>query len=183
LTQSGRLGARLKASIRRGTDYFRTKRGEIKRRLTGLPQIVGLFSAAVACFLAPRVDAAHPADRLQGFFGVAAGLVFTIFLSFGLIQLSSNARPERVLRFFRPRTFIVLALGFAGALAGLITSLDTWTYRYLFAVTIGGLAAGIVCAVAVAFVSVAEQRAAAIASRAAAITSPSGEGSTHEADR
>jgi fucose 4-O-acetylase-like acetyltransferase len=173
LKNSGSRRARLHTAAERLRYFVLRRRGEIKRRLKWLPLVTAVASAVVAGVLAPRVDTSDPAANLQAFFGIALGVILAIFLGLGLVQLALPARPERVLRYLGRRTFVVLVLGMAAAGGGLITSLDSTAYRYLFAITIGSCMHGLVTMLLVVTVSVAEQRSAARAALAASFGKPS----------
>jgi hypothetical protein len=148
----------------RARDFAGRRRGEIKRRLTWLPRLAALAAGVAAGLLAPTVDATHPPDRLQVFFGVAAGALIAIVAAVAVVQL-----PQAAVRFFRPSTSIVLTAGFLAALAGLITTLDASIYRYLFAITVAAIVHGVVSTVLAGVANAAAQRDASRADRAAAI--------------
>lgn len=139
------------------------------RRLTWLPPILACLGTVAAFFLAPTVDATQTADRLLPFFGAAAAVMVALFVGLGQIQRSPSPRSGRALRFLHAPTFASLLVGTVAAIFGAIPSLPDWTYRYLFAITIGGALYGLVSAFLAFSATIAGQISAAKAQRARTI--------------
>ncbi len=149
----------------RTAEFFRRRLGELTRRVAAIPLAAAIVSGVLAGLLAPPVDATHPPGHLGAFFGPVAAFSGAIFLSLGFMQVTSSRRSLRVLRFIRLSVLLPVGLGVAASLFGLISSLPTWVYRYLFAVSVGGLLDGFVAALFVAVALIAEQREAARSKR------------------
>lgn len=114
--------------------------GELNRRLKyGAGLAAGCGGVAAAIF-APTVDKGQPPAGLGTFFTAAAATIAAIAVALCLIQLTGPAARSGFL-YLKRSTPLYFLVGILAALCGLITSLPYWTYRWLFALTIGsGLA-------------------------------------------
>jgi hypothetical protein len=169
--------ARLRSRI---ADFFRRRLGELTRRATALPLTAAIVSGVLAGLVAPPVDATHPAGHLGAFLGAVAAFSGAIFLGLAFMQVTSSRRTHRVLRFIRLSTLLLVGLGIAASLLGLISSLPARVYRYLFAVSVGGLLDGLVAALFVAAALIAEQRDTARSERLKELRRHSGSSSRQD---
>jgi hypothetical protein len=135
-------GERRKAAKNSRVGHFREslrrRRGDIGRRLHLLPLVAGICAAVVAYILAPAVDRSHPAERLQGIFGASLAAMVAIVIAIGLLQLAPTRQSLATLRFLNFYSLFPIGLAIVASIAGLLPSLDSLVYRFLFAITIGG---------------------------------------------
>jgi hypothetical protein len=115
----------------------RARRGRwVDAHLTWLPQIAFVVAAVSGFAGAPLVDGHHVSSRLDTFFI----LVFTAAVTLGIALLvyQRGGGNARALRFLSAFTAAYVVVGVLAPLGGVLP-LRSSAYRYLFALSLGGV--------------------------------------------
>jgi hypothetical protein len=126
-----------------------------------------ILVAIVAYVRAPDTDNASTKDALEQFFPSAAQISATLLVAVALFG-GALADPVavRVRRWIGPLTFVYLGVATAGGTIGSVTTLSGMVDRWLFALTCGAGAAGLVTVLLMGHANIRGQRARADSAQA-----------------
>jgi hypothetical protein len=114
---------------------------------------------ALGYAFSPRVDDRHPPVELADFFGSSAQVMAALIVALALFQSGSSAAAGHGARqFLSLALFPLLGVGLAAALAGLIRSLPTCLYAWMFGVVVGAGATALLATVLVGVANIHAQR-------------------------
>ena len=130
-------------------------RTTIDRKLTWVAPGALIAGAVVAFVLAPPVDAKNPPGRLETWFILAITVLVTVGV--GLLLFQIGRRVSRAVRFLGVSTAGYVVIGMGVSIVGVLP-LKAAVYRYLFAASVGTLAAVICTLALVGAANLREQR-------------------------
>jgi hypothetical protein len=111
--------------------------------LATIQLIAAIASTVAARWLAPTIAAATHKDFVD-FFATSASVIAAL-----LIALAIEARQVVRSKFLANLSAITVAIGLLSSVAALGPDLSVWTYRWLFALTVGGGVGALVAALVV----------------------------------
>jgi multisubunit Na+/H+ antiporter MnhG subunit len=142
---------------------FRWLRNFVTRRITQLanrPALIPLLVVAVigvlAFWLAPDVSSRKDADDLSAVFTASLATTGVIFI--GLVAAQVAVNDEAVTCYLTVTSYVLMALGIAASLGGLIVSLPLGLFRYAFAISVAGFVVAVVMVIVVASVHRSQTR-------------------------
>jgi peptidoglycan/LPS O-acetylase OafA/YrhL len=122
-----------------------------------MPQIAVVLGVALGFGFAPAVDRHHSPDRLTTWFVVEATLAVTF--GAGLLLFQRTQKNAQAQRFLSGKTVAYVLLGCLTAVG--VLPLEDGLYRYVFAFSVGAVAAVLATAALVGAKNVKDQRGAA----------------------
>lgn len=138
-------------------DFISKRREDIALHLTWTPHLAAIVCTVLAFIYAPAVDRKHPPDRLTTFFVVVAGTLVAIAVVLLFIQRSSD--NVHALRFLGVSTVLYFIVAIVAAVIGLLP-LPNASFRFIFAIVVGGGVAGLLTFGLVTATSISDQRKA-----------------------
>lgn len=132
--------------------------------------LIVILSTASAYAAAPRIHAGHDPGGLSAFFASVAQASVTLLVAVALFSGAlGGAIEHRTLRWVSGRTFLYLGAATVASSLGLVGSLDTGAYRYLFAASAGAGIGSLTTVLLMGWENIRHRRARGAAARAAAL--------------
>jgi hypothetical protein len=135
------------------------KPARLQPRPSWLIHLVAIVATGTAFAVAPAVAGTHPATALAQFFSSSAQISATLLVAVALFQGAlGDLVAHRVRAWISPPAFVYVGTATAAGVAGSIATLGDDAYHWLFALTVGPGAAGLLTVLAMGWENLEAQR-------------------------